>query len=217
MKLLILFIGVIGCSMAMQQEQKQLITRERDSTYFATVFDDSVVSLYYAAFDIKSPNYTGRIIVHTRDLEQFFRQELEMTDSQYLEFMRELLLKGDTLKTQEEIANRTAFRKVISNQDVEYYAQQGQEAFLLHFFEQNTDGSNSGVIKEEIYSGFNKKDTMAYNARVSSLNNAIINQLFEWRIYAEKEDYTGNIGYDIDGPSERLRKVLRRKGTESPK
>lgn len=111
--------------------------------------------------------------------------------------MRKILLGRDTLRLKTPILEldesgkhkKWCFLKVRQNEEVNKYAIKGKDAFLSHFFEDTASGM--GVFKRELYNDLNYIDA-------ASLNIAVINQLFSWRIYVQEQGGSGRIVYSLD-------------------
>lgn len=175
--------------------QKKRILTYSDSTYINNVLHDSLVSYYHIAFDIKAPDYVGRVTIQVIDLGYFFSQTRSNDLANYKQIMRELILYGDTLVTSTPIYKQNrdgtynfAFHKVKENGEVERLATEGKEVFLEHFF-----------IRKDKSGEFNEKWTDGLRPNeILNLKSAIINQLFEWRIYATDKGLPGTFRFSLD-------------------
>lgn len=190
-KLLILFILFLLYSNIEHMYAQTILLQ--DSLFFATILQSKRDNSYYLAFNIKATDYQGRVVIENLMMYRFLLLTQNMGWSRYEQFMRNILLNDDTLVIEGAIDERSkdgrtkkwAFQKVKPIEEVQRQALLGEEEFINYFFIQE---ELIGVIKDSIY--LDRDNENCYY-----LNNAIINQLFEWRIYTCRQGYTGNLIY----------------------
>ena len=173
----------------------------KDSLYINNVLHDSLPGDFYIAFNIKAPDYVGKVLIKPFDLGYFFTKTREKDRPDFKQIMRDVLLRNDTLVTSERIYRKAkngykySFDKVIIDSNVERVAAEGKEAFLNYFFIRS---DKQGTFNPERFKGLSE-------AAKRRLASAVISKLFEWRIYVSDRAY-----YEEDDVIEQALKVQER-------
>lgn len=139
-----------------------------------TDFYDKVLSDYsdhslFVAVDIKSREYTGRVVIKNADLYYFFNQTKGYDKEKYKAFMKKLLLNKTRLSIETASLSKWGFVNVTGVNGVKKYSSKSLQEFINHYFQ-------GKVIKDNV--GDDER-------------NAIINKLFEWKIATRIDDETG--------------------------
>jgi hypothetical protein len=131
-----------------------------NTAFYNTVLNDFDSSSYYVAFNIKSPDYKGRVIIENDDLYYFLNKTKGVDKSSYHSLMQKILTHRRNLKVDEKDLAKWKFIEVPLVSSVIFNANKGVNSFIAQYF----DGVvlNAGLSYDEIH--------------------AVINQLFYWGI-----------------------------------
>lgn len=206
----LLLVALLGWNALLLKQQGMHIPRDnanKDSLFFINILHDQSNNSYLLSLNIQAPDYEGCIVIENFLLYRFIALTQNMNWKEYQNYMLELLLRGDTLRTNIPInevsasgtTKQWAFRIVQPDKEVAAYTQQGKEAFINHFFIKINDAGTAGVLKEESYDDLNDE------ARINRFFS-IASQLFKWRIYSSQRGVSGNLLYSTEGPPEQIRK-----------
>ena len=140
--------------------------------FLERALSDTNYQSFFIALNIKSRKYEGKAIVENGDLYSYLRRTKKMDKEKYKQVMKELLSTKAALTIKGKINLRKhGFIIVPENKSVEAVALKGREEFLRYYFEKNNIKSNISILDR----------------------NAIIYQLFEWKVLAKIDDISGYI------------------------
>jgi hypothetical protein len=167
-------------------------TQRIDEFYYELIYNEKTLSSL-VSINIQSPTFEGKVVTTRANFQGFLLKTQNMEWSESQKYLYNLLVNGDTLKTNSNIDSSNGhyirfwpFRKVSANQHVQEYIEKGQEEFLKHFFKQESDSTGAYKDMED-----HKDIDYEY------LSTSITDQLFKWKIFVFKEGYSGRLRYYI--------------------
>jgi len=166
-----------------------------DSLYYDLILKNLSPNSYFIVLNIDSPNYSGKVIIANGYLFNFLKETRKYSIPQYRNFMKDLLIKSDTLKTSsicfkkdELVSYEWGFYSFKEDSLVNYYASKGKKEFLNHYF---SIGKKFGRIKKDIYNSATDK------SEKTNIECAIINQLFKWEIPVKTDCFDGDLVIEV--------------------
>ena len=135
------------------------------------VLNDFNEKSYFIAFDVKSNDYKGRVIIQNNDLYNFFNNTKGWDTTRYKDQMKKILVHRRTLKLNDNDLLKWHFLKVKLISSVLINASKGVNSFLENYFE-------GTMFKADV-----NQEAM----------NAVINQLFYWEIPVKLDSVTGQL------------------------
>ncbi len=174
-----------------------------DSIYFNYVLNDMSFQGGYLAIDVIAPNYSGRVITQSHNLHHAFRK-YGYTKEQFIEYMMHKLINKDSLYISNIFENFDTtlfyryFKPVKKIAEVDEIGILTKSHFISYFFKCNT--SNSGILNKDKFLQFSSENYYNYE-------RAIINKLFELRIYVANNCYTGALWFSSDLPQKKNVKI----------
>ncbi len=140
-------------------------------SFYKKILHDFDTSSYFVALNIKSPDYKGRAIIENNNLYQYLNKAKGLDKKEYIQFMIKTLSHHRALKLSGDDIIAWKFIKVQEVQSVMLVASRGLDNFIEYYF----NGSVLNIVVTEIE------------------QNAIISQLFYWKIPAKIGKMTGNL------------------------
>ena len=138
--------------------------------FLERVLSDISYPSIFIALNIKSHKYEGKVIIENGELYSYLRLTKKVNKEKYKQVMKELLSTKATLTIKGKINLRKhGFIIVPENKSVGAVALKGQEEFLRYYFEKT-----------------NIKSNLSFGE-----TNAIIYQLFEWKVLTRTDDISG--------------------------
>lgn len=139
------------------------------------LFQDKVLSFlddrycYFLSINISGPNYKGTVIIENDELFYFLNRTQDINETQYLNMMRQILSKKDTLVVGNIDLEKWDFRIVPKDSIVMSNTRKGEKRFIDIYFHNNV-----------------LKDGITDNIRAS-----VIEQLYKWNIATKIDCETG--------------------------
>jgi hypothetical protein len=139
---------------------------DKDPEFFNKMLGDFNKHSYFIAIDIRSDEYRGRVIVENNDLYTFLNKTRGWDTQKYKYMIKKIIIHGRTLKIKNTASLSLKYIKVKEINKVYLNANKGADSFIKYYF-------NGRVFK--------------YDISVDEMN-AVINQLFYWRIPIKIDD-----------------------------
>lgn len=134
-------------------------------------YNDSF-SGYYIALNLKSKEYTGRVIIENTLLKFYIEKIYPEEKNMYKEMIKQILKEKSILDIKDESMEQWGFLRAINDDELDVMRSKGKKEFINTYF------SSNGLIKTNIHIPIEKKA-------------AIIYQLFQWEIPVDTDDYSG--------------------------
>jgi hypothetical protein len=147
---------------------------EKDNGFYNKVLGDFNKHSYYLALDIRSDDYKGRVIVENNDLYTFLKKTKGLDVKRYKSTMRKTLIHRRVLKIKNTANLSLNFIKVKEINKVYLSANKGVDSFIKNYF-------NGKIFRD--------------NTPADEIN-AVINQLFYWKIPIKFDDITSQFMLD---------------------
>ena len=145
-----------------------------DTSFFDKVLGDFSNKSYFIALDIRSSDNKGRVIIENNNLYNCFNRTMGWDKTTYKSKLIKILVHRRTLDVKNTDLIKWKFIKVKDVNNVYFNANKGGNSFVANYF----DGSlfRYDVNEEEM--------------------NAVINQLFYWKIPVRFDSVTGELMLD---------------------
>jgi hypothetical protein len=148
-----------------------LVSSIAQSDFHEKVLSDFKRNSFFIACEINSPQYIGQVIIENGNLYYFLSKTRGFTKDKYKSFMKEKLSRQDTIKIDDSNFVKWRFIKVNKSESVNIRRKSGIDNFIKYYFEDS----------------FIRKN-LDYEER-----NAVIYQLFQWKIAAKIHHESGYI------------------------
>lgn len=145
--------------------------KQTSSPFYDNVLNDFDTTSYFIALNLKSPFYKGRVIIENKNLYYFLNKTKGLNKEKYQSTMKKILVHNRTLRIDERDILKWNFIKVSTLESVIIAANRGRDSFIINYF--TGVSLNYGITDEE--------------------RNAVIDQLFYWKIPAKIDKLTGNL------------------------
>jgi hypothetical protein len=145
--------------------------KNTNSSFYNKVLNDFDSTSYFIAVDIKSPYYKGHTIIENNNLYGYLHKTKGFDKEKYINYMKRALRHHRALKIADKDIFDWKFIKVRELESVINSANRGPDNFISNYF--NGTVLNSGYTEAE--------------------QNAIISQLFYWKVPAKIDKLTSDL------------------------